>query len=109
MVNHGNADAERISEMHRRHGGERIDIVSLHPDGLCIVAADAVEESILRGKKTWWHAWVEDEDTESHEVSESHCSTDGCKSCVRWCYVVPESDESKKEVLLVRGIFFPNI
>lgn len=68
MVDHGDADAEGISEVHRGHGGEGIHVVSLHPHRLGVVAADAVEESVLRGEKTRRHAWVEDKDAEGEEV-----------------------------------------
>lgn len=80
--------------MHGWHGSERVDVVSLHPNGLCVITADAVEESILRGKKTRWHTWVEDKDAEGEKIGKSHGAANGCKSCMRWCYIVPERDES---------------
>lgn len=83
--------------MHGWHGGERVDVVSLHPDGLCVIATDAVEESILGGKKTWWHTGVENKDAEGEKIGQSHGSTDCCKSCMGWCDIIPERDEAMRK------------
>lgn len=111
MVDQGNADTERVSEMHGGHGSQGIDVVSLHPDRLCVVAANAVEEAILRREEAWWHTWVKDEDAEGEKVGEGHGSTDCCESCVGWCYIIPECDETRKEKILVKGILsiFPDM
>lgn len=47
MVQHGAADEEGVAEMHGRHGGERVDVVPLHPHALPVVVADGVEEAVL--------------------------------------------------------------
>ena len=49
VVDHCAADAEGVAEVHGGHGGKGVDVLALHPDGLAVVVADAVEEAVL-----WW-------------------------------------------------------
>ena len=63
-----------ITEMHRWHSCQRVDIFPTHPNTLAIIVSDGIEEAIFLGEESWWHTWVEDEDYESEEVREGHRS-----------------------------------
>lgn len=62
--------------MHGGHGCQGVDVFAFHPDGLPIVVADAVEESVFEGKEPWWHAGIENEDYECEEIGEGHGPAD---------------------------------
>lgn len=47
MPEEGDADAEGVAEVHGRHSGEGVDILSALPDGLGVVVADGVEEAVF--------------------------------------------------------------
>jgi len=68
VVDESAAYAESVAEMHRRHGGEGVYVFSRLPDGLGVVVADGVEEAVLAGEESGWHARVEYEGEEGEEV-----------------------------------------
>lgn len=70
MVDHGAADAECIAEMHAWHCGERVDEVTGHEDGGCIVVTDGVEKAVFSWEQSGWHARVEGKCQEGEEVGE---------------------------------------
>ena len=74
MVDQSGADAECISEMHTRHGGQLINVFAAHEDTLGIVMANSVQETVFLGQETGRRAWVENECGESTEIGESHRS-----------------------------------
>lgn len=76
VVHHRASDEERISEMHRGHGGERVDVVAFHPDALSVVVADGVQEAVFLRQEPGWHARVADEDNKGKEIRECHGSSD---------------------------------
>lgn len=62
MVDERDANAERVAEVHRGHGGEGVDEIAFHENGLAFVVAYRVEETVFFWQETWWHARVDDED-----------------------------------------------
>lgn len=61
MVDHGAADHKGVAEMHARHRSKRVDEVSAHPDGCCVVVTDRVEKAVFWWEEPWWHAWIKGE------------------------------------------------
>ena len=49
VVDHCAADAEGVAKVHGWHGCQGVDVFPLHPHGLPVVVAHAVEESVLWG------------------------------------------------------------
>ena len=80
--------------MHARHRCKRIDIFAFHPNALCIVMANRVEEAVFAGKESWWHARVEDKCCESKKVCEGHCPSNNGKGIMRRRKVIIPSDET---------------
>lgn len=76
VVHHCDADTEGVPKVHGWHGGKSVDVFPLHPNGLTVVVADAVEEAVFLGKKSRWHARVEDKDYERKEICKGHGSSD---------------------------------
>lgn len=68
VVEHGAADDEGVAEMHRRHGGEGVDVIAAHPDGRCVIVADGVEETVLWREEPGRHARVQGEGREGEKV-----------------------------------------
>lgn len=58
VVEHGAADDEGVAEMHRRHGGEGIHVVTAHPDAGGIVVANRVQKSVFWREEARRHAWI---------------------------------------------------
>lgn len=94
MVYHGAADAEGVAEVHGGHGGQGVDVFALHPDGLAVVVANAVQKAIFLGKEPRWHAWVEDEDYERKEIGEGHGSADDGEGVVRRSDIIVPGNET---------------
>ncbi len=61
MVDHGAADDEGVTEMHARHRGKRVYVITAHPDAGCVVMAHRIEEAVFGREQAWGHAGVEDE------------------------------------------------
>lgn len=74
------ANNESVSKMHRRHSCQSIHVFPAHPDALCVIPSNTVEEPVFWGQEPRWHARVEDEDYESEEVREGHRSSHNCES-----------------------------
>lgn len=77
------ADAEGVPEVHGWHRSERIDVFPRLPDGLGVVVAHAVHETVFLREEARWHARVGDEGYEGEEVCEGHGAADYCEGGVR--------------------------
>ena len=77
VVEHGAADDEGVAEMHGRHGGKRIDVITTHPDAGCVVVANGVQKSILWREEARRHAGIQGESHKSEEVGEGESTADG--------------------------------
>lgn len=75
-------DAETVAKVHGGHCSECVYVFSALPDGLGVVVADGIEESVFFGEETGWHAGVEHECYEGEEVCEGHCSAEDGEGCV---------------------------
>ncbi len=105
MVKHGAPNAECIAEMHRRHRGQGVDVLPLHPNTLPVVMADAIEKPILLWEEARRHTWVEDEDGEGHQIRKSHRSADDCECVERGGNVVPPRNKTRTSQLPASSTF----
>ena len=68
MVNHGTADDKRVTKMHAGHRSQGVNVITAHPNAVCVVVSDRVEEAILRWEEPRGHAGVQDKCYESKEI-----------------------------------------
>nr|POE87950.1 hypothetical protein CFP56_11179 [Quercus suber] len=93
MVEQGAADGEAVAEMHRRHGGEGVDVLARHPHGLRVVVAHGIDEAVLLGQESRRRGGEENEGKESEEIRQGHGPSSGGKSGMRGRGVVVPRDE----------------
>lgn len=79
MIEQGATYAEGISKVHRGHSGQGVHVFAFHPDTLCVIVANAIEEAVFFGEQSRWHAWVEDEDRKCKEIRKSHGPSNNCE------------------------------
>ena len=94
MVDDCHADAEGVAKVHRWHRRQHVDEFPAHPDALCVVVADRVEEAVFLGEQAWRHAGVYDEGHESAEIRQRHGAAGGCKGVKGRRDVVVPADEA---------------
>lgn len=70
VVNHRATDDEGVPKMHAGHCREGIDVVAAHPDAVCVVMSDRVQEAVLRREEPWRHAGVQAKCYKSEKIHE---------------------------------------
>lgn len=88
MVGHRAADDEGIAEMHARHRGERVNIITTDPNPSGTVMADRVQEAVFGREQARGHARVEGEGQKGKQIRESHGAAEGGKGGVGWGDVI---------------------
>lgn len=92
MIEHSTADDKSVAKVHRGHSGQRVDIITAHPDTGSIVMANGVQEAILRRKETRRHAGIYGKGHEGEEIGECECAADSSEGRVgRSDVVVPRN------------------
>jgi len=94
MIDHRHANAEGVAKMHRGHSSKLVDEFSAHPNTLCIVVADSVEEAVFRRQEARRHAWVYNKGQESTEVGEGEGAASDGKCVERGRHVVVPANKS---------------
>lgn len=94
VVNQGHADAEGISEVHRGHGSQGVNVLAAHPNALSVVVANRVQKTVFRREKSRWHAGIENEGHEGAEVGQRHGSAGNGEGVEGRRYVVVPADEA---------------
>lgn len=87
----------RLTEMHARHGSQRVDDLSLHPDTFRVVMADRIEEAVLLRQEAGWHCWVKDKGSKGKEIRQSESSSNDSKNrVVRGDIVIPRNKSGNR-------------
>lgn len=94
MIDHRHANAEGVAKMHRGHSSKLVDEFSAHPNTLCIVVADSVEEAVFRRQEARRHAWVYNKGHKSAEVGQGKGPAGDGKGVKGRCDVVVPANES---------------
>lgn len=101
MVDKRYPNHERVPKVHAWHGCEVVHEFAAHPNTLCVVTADSVDEAVFLREETRGHTWEECKNNESEPVAERHSAADCSEDRVTRGGVVVPCDEAESGEIFV--------